>query len=100
MLCISIILSYIPLCEYVYNNIGMYCLFVCTVCVTEWHTCCHFNNYVSFAALQVSFDPQNYTITEGDAVNITLETSTSNYEFEFTVTLEHMDGTATGESCS
>ena len=45
------------------------------------------------------FDPQNYTVTEGDVVNITLVTSTSDYEFDFTVTLEHMDGSATGESC-
>ena len=46
------------------------------------------------------FDPQNYTVTEGDVVNITLVTSSSNYIFGFTVTLEHMNGSATGESCS
>ena len=54
-------------------------------------------NY-SFAAVQVQFDPQNYTVTEGDVVNITLVTSTSDYMFSFTVTLQLMDGSATGES--
>ena len=47
----------------------------------------------------MSLDPQNYTVTEGDVVNITLVTSTSDYMFDFTVTLQHMDGSATGESC-
>ena len=51
-----------------------------------------------FAAVQVQFDPQNYTVTEGDVVNITLVTNTSDYMFDFTVTLQIMDGTATGES--
>ena len=55
------------------------------------------SNY-SFAAVQVQFDPQNYTVTEGDVVNITLVTNTSVYMFDFTVTLQHMDGSATGES--
>ena len=53
-----------------------------------------------FAVVQVQFDPKNYTVTEGDVVNITLVTSTSDYMFNFTVTLQNMDGTATGESCS
>ena len=46
-------------------------------------------------------DPQNYTVTEGDVVNITLVTNTSDYMFDFTVTLErmYMDGSALGESC-
>ena len=51
----------------------------------------------SFAAVQVQFDPQNYTVTEGDVFNITLVTNIANM-FEFTVTLQYMDGTATGES--
>ena len=46
----------------------------------------------------MQFDPQNYTVTEGDVVNITLATNTSDYEFDFTVTLQLMDGSATGES--
>ena len=54
------------------------------------------SNY-SFAAVQVQFDPQNYTITAGDVVNITLVTTSGNM-FDFTVTLQHMDGSATGES--
>ena len=57
-------------------------------------------HHSSSAAVQVSFDPQNYTITEGGAVNITLVTSTSDYEFDFNVTLQYMDGSATGESCT
>ena len=51
-----------------------------------------------FAAVQVQFDPQNYTVTEGNVVNITLVTNTSDYMFNFTVTLQNMDGTGTGES--
>ena len=50
-----------------------------------------------FAAVQVQFDPQNYTVTEGDVVSITLVTNTSDYMFNFTVTLQNMDGTATSE---
>ena len=45
----------------------------------------------------MSLAQQNYTITEGDIVNITLVTSTNDYEFGFTVTLQHMNGSATGE---
>ena len=52
----------------------------------------------SFAAVQVQFDPQNYTVTEGDVVNITLMTSTRDYMFNFTLTLQYMNGSATGES--
>ena len=52
-----------------------------------------------FAAVQVSLAEQNYNVTEGDTVDITLVTSTSNYTFEFNVTLQFMDGTATGEFC-
>ena len=52
------------------------------------------------AAVQVQFQPQNYTVTEGGVVNVTLVTSTSNYEFDFNVTLQYMNGSATGESCS
>ena len=51
-----------------------------------------------FAAVQVQFDPQNYNVTEGNVVSITLVTNTSDYMFNFTVTLQYMNGTATGES--
>ena len=51
-----------------------------------------------FAAVQVQFAPQNYTVTEGDVVDITLVTNTSDYMFNFTVTLQNMGGTATGKS--
>ena len=54
-------------------------------------------NLFALAAVQVQFDPQNYTVTEGDVVNITLVTNTSDYMFNFTVTLQNMDGSATGE---
>ena len=50
-----------------------------------------YGNYSSIncssAAVQVSFAQQNYTVTEGGAVNITLVTSTDNYDFDFNVTL-------------
>ena len=56
-------------------------------------------NISPLAAVRVQFvEPQNYTVTEGDMVNITLATNTSDYMFDFTVTVQHMDGTATGES--
>ena len=58
-------------------------------------------------------EEQNYTITEGDSVIITLATNTDNYEFDFTVTLltpvdyywywngyEYGYRLATGECCS
>ena len=53
----------------------------------------------SHAAIQLRFAPQNYTVTEGGAVNITLEAMTSfgGYEFGFTVALQYMNGSATGE---
>ena len=38
--------------------------------------------------------PQNYSVTEGNTAVITLVTSTSAYQFDFTVTLQTMDGTA------
>ena len=52
----------------------------------------------SFTAVQVQFDPQNYNVTEGDVVNIMLVTNTSDYMFNFTVTIQLMDGSTTGES--
>ena len=52
----------------------------------------------NFAALQVFFAQQNYNVTEDETVDIILETSTSDYEFDFTVTLQHMNGTAAGEA--
>ena len=51
-----------------------------------------------FAAVQVQFDPQSYTVTQGDVVGTTLVTNTSDYIFNFTVTLQNMDGSAAGES--
>ena len=42
------------------------------------------------------FAERTYTVTEGDMVNITLNL-TSRYEFDFTVTLQYMNGSATGE---
>ena len=48
----------------------------------------------SFAAVQVQFDPQNYKVTEGDVVNITLMTNTRDYMFNFTLTLQYMNGLA------
>ena len=53
-----------------------------------------------FTAVQLWFDPQNYTVTEGDEVAITLVTSTRRSETDFTVILQYIDGSATGESCS
>ena len=55
-------------------------------------------NFSPHAAVQVQFDPQNYTVTEGNVVNMTLVTNTSDYMFNFTVTLQNMDGSAAGES--
>ena len=56
-------------------------------------------NISPLAAVRVQFvEPQNYTVTEGNVVNITLATNTSDYMFNFTVTLQNMDGSAAGES--
>ena len=46
--------------------------------------------------IAVSVMSQNYTVTEGDKVNITLVLNSTDYEFGFTVTLEHMDASAVG----
>ena len=54
----------------------------------------------SFTDVRVWFYAENYNVTEGDAVNVTLVTNTSDYEFDFTVTLLFSDASATGESCS
>ena len=53
----------------------------------------------SLAVVQLAFAPQNYTVTEGSSVNITLEAlpPSEGYNFSFTVTLLHMNGSATGE---
>ena len=99
-------------CTYIRDCVGSwYCRIKCTY---EWIGIKDFIlGYGSFAAVQVSFAQQSYTITEGGAVNITLVTSTDNYEFDFTVTLLplvdyywYWNGygyeyrLATGESCS
>ena len=61
--------------------------------------CCNIDDNISLSAVRVQFfEPQNYTVTEGDMVNITLAMNTSDYMFDFTVTLQNIDGTATGES--
>ena len=46
----------------------------------------------------MSLAQQNYNVKEGETVNISLEMSSSDYEFDFTVTLQLMDKSATGES--
>ena len=63
---------------------------------TEHAVYCTIFLYI-FAALEVSVDPQRVNVTEGGTVNITLHLNSS-YEFDFTVTLQHMDGSATGKS--
>ena len=53
----------------------------------------------SLAAIQLMFAPQNYTVTEGGSVNITLEAvpPSDGYDFDFTVSLQYMNGSATGK---
>ena len=53
----------------------------------------------SLAVVQLAFAPQNYTVTEGSLVNITLEAvpPSEGYDISFTVTLLYMNGSATGE---
>ena len=53
----------------------------------------------SCAVVQLRFAPQNYTVTEGGTVNITLEAvpPSDGYDFDFTVTLQYMNGSAIGE---
>ena len=54
----------------------------------------------SLAAVQLRFAPQNYIITEGDVANVILVamSSSGGYEFDFTVTFQSMNRSATGES--
>ena len=61
---------------------------------------CYIIHKSSFADIEVLFNPQNYTVTEGDLVNITLVAMSppGGYEFDFTVTLQAMNGSAVGES--
>ena len=78
------------------------------------HTCTHTHTHThkyctgvclsdcsapSYADLEVFFDPTNYTVTEGGSVNITLEAvpPSDGYDFNFTVTLQYVNGSATGE---
>ena len=63
-----------------------------------YKTCTYYTNS-SLAAIQLRFAPQNYTVTEGGAVNITLEAvpPSGGYDFDFTVTLQYMNESATGE---
>ena len=53
----------------------------------------------SLAVVQLRFTLQNYTVTEGAVVNITLEAvfPSNAYDFDFTVYLQSMSGSATGE---
>ena len=68
-----------------------------------WHVWYLSNNLIavlysfisSFVA--VSFAQQSYNVTEGGTVKITLVTTTSIYDFNFTVTLQYMNGSAIGE---
>ena len=68
---------------------------------TIWYVCMCMKYYAasSLAVVQLRFDSQNYTVTEGGAVNVTLEAvpPSEGYDFEFTVTLQYMNGSATGE---
>ena len=53
----------------------------------------------SLAVVQLRFTLQNYTVNEGGVGNITLEavTPSNGYEFDFTVNLLSINGSATGE---
>ena len=57
----------------------------------------YFLLFVTVRTLSIS--PQNYTVVEGQKVNITLELDSDAYDCDFNVTLQHMDGSATGERC-
>ena len=92
-------------CTYIRDYVGLwYCRVRCTY---EWIGIKGFIlGYGSFAAVQVSFAQQTYTVTEGGVVEIMLVTNTDNYEFDFTVTVVDWYWNwygytlATGESCS
>ena len=78
----------------IYQEANLLC-----VCLSRQEVVVIINGSVNlFTAVQVQFDPQNYTVTEGNVVNMTLVTNTSDYMFNFTVTLQNMDGSAAGES--
>ena len=69
---------------------------------TGIHTVCVcINGYTisSHAVVQLRFAPQDYTVTEGGSVNITLEAvpPSDSYDFNFTVYVQYMNGSAAGE---
>ena len=54
-------------------------------------------HHSSVATVQVQFAQQNYTVTEGaSSLDITLTTDAVSMD-SFIITLQHMDGSATGE---
>ena len=51
---------------------------------------------IPFSAITCSKAPRNATVTEGEVANLTIVCSGS-YDFEFTLDLDTMDGSAVGE---
>jgi len=72
--------------------------FACLARGRHWDICVITCLNFLFAAVQVWFDALNYNVTEGGTVDITLVTDTTDYEFDFSVSLlDTMNGSATGE---
>ena len=93
-MCVCVCVCVCACVQYVYYSISHD-----SACLSRQEVVVIINGGVNlFAAVQVQFGPQNYTVTEGDVVGITLVTNTSDYMFNFTVTLQNRDGPATGES--
>ena len=71
------------------------CVHAVSVCVWMNRICIAIYSNSFIAAIKVRFDPSYYNVMEGDVAKLTLVTDTNNYEFNFIVTLRHMDGSAT-----
>ena len=52
--------------------------------------------HLPFVVITCSKAPENATVTEGEVASLTVVCS-GDYEFNFTLALTHMDGSAVGE---
>ena len=56
----------------------------------------NFNTFPTIVIIDLTcfFSESSYIVMEGDIVNVSISTSTSDFSFPFRVTLSYMDGTA------
>ena len=104
--------TYSSIRTYVCRYVRMYVLKICSalhtlhkyvycMCIVSYgyeHTeiQCQLAKCLPSTAIEVLIG-QNYTVTKGGVVDIVVEVNSTDYEFNCTVTLNHMDGSAGGE---